>query len=156
MGNEQSRGRHVRVIHGPNLNLLGTREPEIYGRTTLEALDASLVEHGAKLGLRVSCDQANGEGELIDLVQRAAQDAVGIVINPGGYTHTSLALADALRGVSVPAIEVHLSNLFAREPSRHVSLTGAACAGVVMGFGVDSYVLALGRLAQLGQRVEAT
>lgn len=145
---EQNPGRHVRVIHGPNLNLLGTREPEVYGHTTLAELDATLADLGAKLGLRISCDQANGEGEIVDLVHRAGADALGLVINPGGYTHTSVAIADALRGVSVPAIEVHLSNLYAREPFRHVSLTGAACAGVIMGFGVNSYEVALRQLAQ--------
>ena len=138
----------VLVIHGPNLNLLGTREPEIYGRTTLAELDASLLQLGTELGLAVRCVQANGEGELIDHVQAAAQGS-GLVINPGGYTHTSIAIADALRSVSVPAIEVHLSNLYTREPIRHTSLTAAACAGVVMGFGVSSYHLALRQLAQM-------
>jgi 3-dehydroquinate dehydratase-2 len=140
--------RLVLVIHGPNLNLLGSREPEIYGRTTLPELDASLQQLGGELGLEVRCAQANGEGEIIDHIHAAAQ-AVGLVINPGGYTHTSIAIADALRSVSIPAIEVHLSNLYTREPIRHTSLTAAACAGVVMGFGVSSYHLALRQLAQM-------
>ena len=138
----------VLVIHGPNLDLLGTREPEIYGRTTLPELDASLQALGTTLGLHVRCVQANGEGQLIDHIHAAAQLG-GLVINPGGYTHTSVAIADALRAVPVPAVEVHLSNLFAREPLRHTSLTGAACVGVVMGFGVSSYHLALRQLAQM-------
>jgi 3-dehydroquinate dehydratase-2 len=138
----------VLVIHGPNLNLLGTREPEIYGSTTLPELDAALQAEGAELGLHVRCVQANGEGEIIDHIHAAAGTA-GLVINPGGYTHTSVAIADALRSVSVPAIEVHLSNLYSREPMRHTSLTATACVGVVMGFGVSSYHLALRQLARM-------
>jgi 3-dehydroquinate dehydratase-2 len=134
------------VIHGPNLDRLGRREPEIYGHTTLAELDASLKAEGDGLGLAVECHQANGEGAIIDLIH-AADDCAGIVINPGGYTHTSVAIADALRAVSVPAVEVHLSNLFAREPERRRSLTAAACVGVVMGLGVVSYSLALRHFA---------
>ncbi len=130
----------VTVIHGPNLNLLGTREPEVYGSTTLEQLDARLAEVAGRHGAQVECHQRNSEGAIIDLIH-AAQ--AGIVINPGGYTHTSVAIADALRAVPAPAIEVHLSNIYAREPFRQVSLTAAACAGVVMGLGVNSYLLAL-------------
>ncbi len=133
-------GARVTVIHGPNLNLLGTREPEVYGQATLAQLDARLAEVAGARGASVVCHQRNSEGAIIDLIH-AAQG--GIVINPGGYTHTSVAIADALRGVQVPAIEVHLSNIYAREPFRQVSLTAAACEGVVMGLGVNSYVLAL-------------
>lgn len=138
----------VLVIHGPNLDLLGTREPEIYGRTTLPELDASLQALGTQLDVQVRCVQSNAEGQIIDHIHAAAQ-LHGLLINPGGYTHTSVAIADALRAVRVPAIEVHLSNLFAREPLRHTSITGAACVGVVMGFGVSSYHLALRQLAQM-------
>lgn len=164
-----ARGR-VLVVHGPNLNLLGTREVEIYGSQTLAEIDARLVELGAQLGLAVACVQANGEGQLIDHIHAfagfapAPRDPVipashrdepgesvdppgGVVINPGGYTHTSIALRDAIAGVGLPTIEVHLSNLYARESERHESLTGSACAGVVMGLGPLSYELALHALA---------
>jgi 3-dehydroquinate dehydratase II len=138
----------VLVVHGPNLNLLGQREPEVYGRQTLADLDASLVALGERLGLVVRCRQANGEGAIIDFLHEAAHDLFdGVIINPGGYTHTSVAIADALRAIGLPAIEVHLSNLYAREPLRHQSLTGAACQGVIMGLGASSYHLALQHLA---------
>jgi 3-dehydroquinate dehydratase II len=137
----------VLVVHGPNLNLLGQREPETYGRQTLADLDASLVTLGEQLGLAVRCLQANGEGEIIDLLHQAGREHAAVVINPGGYTHTSVAIADALRAIAIPAIEVHLSNLYAREPLRHGSLTGAACQGVIMGLGASSYHLALHHLA---------
>ena len=137
----------VLVVHGPNLDLLGQREPDVYGRQTLADLDASLVALGERLGLAVRCRQANGEGAIIDLLHEAGRACVGVVINPGGYTHTSVAIADALRAIGIPAIEVHLSNLYAREPMRHRSLTGAACQGVIMGLGASSYHLALHHLA---------
>jgi 3-dehydroquinate dehydratase-2 len=138
----------VLVVHGPNLNLLGQREPQVYGRQTLAELDASLVALGQRLGLAVRCHQANGEGAIIDLLHEAGRDLfAGVVINPGGYTHTSVAIADALRAIGIPAVEVHLSNLYAREPLRHRSLTGAACEGVIMGLGASSYHLALHHLA---------
>ena len=130
----------VTVIHGPNLNLLGSREPELYGLSTLAELDARLVQLGRAQGAEVLCAQSNSEGALIDFIHAAPGP---IVINPGGYTHTSIAIADALRAVPGPAIEVHLSNIYAREAVRQVSLTAAACQGVVMGLGVNSYVLAL-------------
>ncbi|MGH1346806.1 MAG: type II 3-dehydroquinate dehydratase [Nannocystales bacterium] len=130
----------VTVVHGPNLNLLGTREPEIYGSTSLAELDARLVRHGRDRGVEVVCHQSNSEGGIIDLVHAAPGP---IVINPAGYTHTSVAIADALRAVLGPVVEVHLSNIYAREAVRQVSVTAAACEGVVMGLGVNSYVLAL-------------
>jgi len=139
----------VLVVHGPNLDLLGQREPEIYGSQTLADLDASLVAFGQRLGLVVRCRQANGEGAIIELLHEAGREHAGVVINPGGYTHTSVAIADALRALTIPVIEVHLSNLFGREPLRHRSLTGAACLGVVMGLGPASYHLALRHLAAL-------
>lgn len=139
----------VLVLHGPNLNLLGVREPGVYGRTTLAELDAELRQLGDTLGLEVQAAQANGEGQLIDLLHEARTRVRGVVINPGGYTHTSVALADALRAIELPVIEVHLSNLFAREAIRHVSITGAACLGVVMGLGTASYALALRHLAAI-------
>ncbi len=137
----------VVVIHGPNLNLLGTREPGLYGTTSLAELNASLVDLGQSLGLHVDTCQANDEGAIIDRIQQARGRALGIVINPGGFSHTSVAIHDALRSVEVPAIEVHLTNLYARESFRHASVTGGACAGVIMGLGVDSYHLALRHLA---------
>ncbi|MCR9166398.1 MAG: type II 3-dehydroquinate dehydratase [Nannocystaceae bacterium] len=130
----------VTVIHGPNLNLLGTREPDVYGHATLADVDAKLQALGQERGFAVACHQRNGEGAIIDLIHAAG---AGIVINPGGYTHTSVAIADALRAFGRPAVEVHLSNIYAREAIRHVSVTGAACQGVIMGLGVNSYVLGL-------------
>lgn len=137
----------VLVIHGPNLNLLGEREPGIYGAGTLAELDASLRSLAEDLGVTLTIRQSNSEAEIIDWVQSArpgqmsAQD--GLIINPGGYTHTSVAIHDALRAVSIPVVEVHLSNLYRRESFRHESVTGVACAGIIMGLGHDSYLLAL-------------
>lgn len=139
----------ILVLHGPNLNLLGEREPEIYGQLSLAELDESLRTLGAELGLAVRCVQTNSEGEIIDQLHQARADARGVVLNPGGYTHTSVAIADALRAIEIPAIEVHLSNLYAREPMRHASVTGTACQGVVMGLGPQSYALALRALASM-------
>ncbi|MEM9456126.1 MAG: type II 3-dehydroquinate dehydratase [Myxococcota bacterium] len=135
------------VVHGPNLNLLGQREPDVYGHQTLAMLDQSLRATAEPLGLTVRCVQANGEGSIIDLLHEAGRTCAGVVINPGGYTHTSVAIADALRGIAIPAIEVHLSNLYGRDPLRHRSLTGAACEGVIMGLGAASYHWALHHLA---------
>jgi 3-dehydroquinate dehydratase-2 len=147
----------VLVVHGPNLDLLGQRQPEIYGSQTLAELDASLLALGERLGLRVRCRQANGEGAIIELLHEAFRDqTAGVVINPGGYTHTSVAIADALRAIGLPAIEVHLTNLYAREPIRRRSVTGAACQGVIMGLGASSYHLALHHLAaRLAARLAA-
>lgn len=140
-------GRRVRVIHGPNLDLLGEREPDVYGTTTLAQLDAHLVEVGRAHGLQVECRQSNHEGAIIELLHEARTGHAAVVINPAGYGHTSVAIADALRAMPIPVIEVHLSNLYAREPMRHASVTAAACAGVVMGLGAGSYVAALVHLA---------
>ncbi|NPA31760.1 MAG: type II 3-dehydroquinate dehydratase [Chloroflexi bacterium] len=137
----------VLVLHGPNLNLLGTREPHIYGSLTLEELDARLVAAGAALGLAVRTAQHNGEGELITALHQAVRWAQGVVLNPGGYTHTSVALRDAIAGIPIPVVEVHLSNIFAREPFRQRSLTAGACLGSISGFGWRSYLLGLHALA---------
>jgi 3-dehydroquinate dehydratase-2 len=137
----------VLVVHGPNLNLLGEREPEIYGSTSLAELNATLVELGAELGVGVTCHQANSEGAIIDLIQSVRTDFAGLVINPGGFSHTSIAIHDAIRALRVPTVEVHLSNLYTRESFRHASVTGGACTGVIMGLGVASYHLALRHLA---------
>jgi 3-dehydroquinate dehydratase-2 len=132
------------VLHGPNLNLLGRREPAVYGRTTLAELDRLIKEHGRRRGLRVECRQSNHEGVLIDAVQKAAGDGfAAIVINPGAFTHYSYALRDAIAGVAVPVVEVHLSNVHGREPFRHRSVTAAVCRGQIAGFGVRSYLLGL-------------
>ena len=133
----------VVVLHGPNLNLLGEREPHIYGDVTLAAIDADLVARGKAAGVEVVSLQSNHEGELIDRVQQARGDADAIIINAGGFTHSSVALRDAIAASKVPAIEVHLSNLAAREPFRQHSYLTAVCVGQISGFGAASYRLAL-------------
>jgi len=138
------------VIHGPNLNLLGTREPAVYGSTTLSDIDRMLVSEGDAAGLRVETFQSNHEGALVDRIQQAPAANVGfIVINPAAYTHTSVAIRDALAGVAVPFIEVHLSNVHRREPFRHHSYVSLRADGVIAGFGTQGYTLALRRLARL-------
>ena len=134
----------ILVLHGPNLNLLGTREPEVYGRTTLADIDADLVTIAQASGHEVATFQTNAEGQLIDRVQTAAQDGTAfIVINPGALTHTSIALRDALAAVAIPFIEVHLSNVHAREPFRRLSYLADLAVGVIAGFGADSYRFAM-------------
>jgi 3-dehydroquinate dehydratase-2 len=133
----------VLVVHGPNLNLLGTREPEIYGRTTLKDIDRRLVELGRELGLNVKTFQSNGEGEIVDRIQAARGRVDVLVINPAAYTHTSVAIRDAISAAAIPTIEVHLSNVYKREPFRHHSTIADVAEGRIMGFGAESYVLAL-------------
>jgi 3-dehydroquinate dehydratase-2 len=138
------------VIHGPNLNLLGKREPAIYGRLTLKQIDQRLQAHASEAGYELKTFQSNGEGALIDAIHDAADWADGIIINAGAYTHTSIALRDAISSVSLPTIEVHLSNVHAREPFRHKSLIAPVCLGAIAGFGWRSYLLGLdGLLAHL-------
>ncbi|MBI4410181.1 MAG: 3-dehydroquinate dehydratase [Gemmatimonadetes bacterium] len=140
----------IAVVHGPSLNLLGRREPELYGRTTLPEIDARLRDLGRELGVEIESVQANGEGELVDFIQERAARVAGFLVNAGGYTHSSVALLDALLATGRPFIEVHLTNLHAREPFRHRSLLSARAAGVVMGFGPESYLLGLrGLVARL-------
>lgn len=139
------------VLHGPNLNLLGSREPEVYGTTTLAEIDATLAVAAASLGHEVECFQSNHEGELIDRLQNADGSVAGVVLNPGGFTHTSVALRDAVQAVIVPVVEVHLSNIFAREEFRQTSLLSGVCAGIVSGFGARSYVLGLEALIGIAQ-----
>ena len=133
----------IQVLHGPNLNLLGTRDPAVYGSTTLAEIDAELARRAAARGAELRAAQANLEGELVDHIQRAKAWAHALVINPGGYTHTSVAIRDAIDAVQLPTVEVHLSNLHAREPFRHTSITAAVCIGQICGFGAQSYYLGL-------------
>jgi 3-dehydroquinate dehydratase-2 len=136
--------RTVLVLNGPNLNLLGTREPEVYGRTTLAEIDRVLVERGHQAGISVQTFQSNHEGELVDRIQQAGRDRVDwILVNAGAFTHTSVALRDALSAVAIPFIEVHLSNVFAREAFRHHSYLSDIAVGVVSGLGAGSYRAAL-------------
>lgn len=139
--------RTVFVLNGPNLNLLGSREPAIYGRDTLADIEQRLSAQATGLGLTVDFRQSNAEGVLIDWIHEAKTKAVGILLNAGAYTHTSIALYDALLAVSLPTIEVHLSNLFKREAFRHHSTITPAALGLICGFGPDSYRLALDALA---------
>lgn len=133
----------VLVIHGPNLNLLGEREPEIYGKQTLAEIDASIAALARELNIEVHCVQHNGEGEIIDELHAARSHYEAIVINPGAYTHYSYAIADAISAIRIPVVEAHLSNIAAREAFRRTSVIAAACAGSIAGFGADSYALAL-------------
>jgi 3-dehydroquinate dehydratase-2 len=139
----------VLVLHGPNLNLLGAREPEIYGSMTLSDINTKLIELGKEIGAELKCSQSNQEGDLINLLHDAQQWADGVVFNPGGYTHTSIALRDAISAIGLPVIEVHLSNVYAREEFRHTSLISAVCKGKIVGFGWRSYTLALRALTEM-------
>lgn len=136
----------VYVLNGPNLNMLGLREPAIYGADTLKDVEARCRSHAAGLGLTIEFRQTNIEGELVSWIHEARDKASGIAINAGAYTHTSIALHDALKAADVPAVELHLSNVHKREEFRHHSFIAAAVNGVICGFGVDSYVLAISAL----------
>ena len=135
--------RQILVLNGPNLNLLGTREPEVYGSESLDDIMFDLAATATERGAEISTVQSNSEGALIDALHEARSTADGVIFNPGGYTHTSVAIRDAISAIELPVIETHLSNVHAREPFRHVSLLSAVCLGVVGGFGRNSYFVAL-------------
>lgn len=139
----------ILIVNGPNLNMLGSRQPEVYGRETLADVEALCRAHAGALGLAVEFRQSNHEGELVDWIQGARGRCAGIVINAGAYTHTSIALLDALLAAEVPAIEVHLSNIHQREDFRHLSFVSKAAKGMICGFGSHGYILALDALARL-------
>lgn len=141
----------ILVIHGPNLNLLGEREPEIYGTLNLSQIDSRLREEGAALGVVVDCCQSNHEGELVEYIQGARRRYHGLIINPAAFTHYSYSLRDALSAVGLPVIEVHLSNVFARDEFRRQSVISPVVKGVICGLGLDSYRLGLQALANLLQ-----
>ena len=146
----------IAVINGPNLNLLGTREPEIYGATTLAQVENQLAGVGRELGVDIECTQSNSEGALVDVVQGLRGRVDGAIVNAGAYSHTSLAIRDALVGVGVPFVEVHVSNVYAREPERRHSMLASAAIGVVVGLGIQGYALALrGIVATLQTRAAA-
>jgi 3-dehydroquinate dehydratase-2 len=139
----------ILVLNGPNLNLLGLREPEIYGRETLSDVEDACLERAAELGLAIDFRQSNHEGQLVDWIHEARQTADGIILNAGAYSHTSIALLDALNAAELPVVEVHLSNIYRREPFRHHSYISAAARGIICGFGGHGYELALTAMARL-------
>jgi 3-dehydroquinate dehydratase-2 len=139
----------ILVLHGPNLNVLGTREPEIYGKTTLEQINDRLRGLAANLDSEVETFQSNSEGDLIDIIQKKGVAIDGLIVNLGAYTHYSIALRDAISGLAKPTVEVHLSNIYAREPFRHMSVTAPVCRGMITGLGWRGYLLALEALVGL-------
>ncbi|MGD9535877.1 MAG: type II 3-dehydroquinate dehydratase [Alphaproteobacteria bacterium] len=142
----------ILILNGPNLNMLGLREPEIYGRETLDDLRAACEEAARGLGLAVDFRQTNSEGELVGWIQGARSGFAGVILNAGAYTHTSIAILDALRALEIPVIEVHLSNVYRRESFRHVSYVSQAATGVIAGLGSHGYLLALQAIAKITQR----
>ena len=139
----------ITIIHGPNLNMLGSREPEIYGKETLADIDALTTEKAQELGLWIECFQSNIEGDIVTKIQVAGKESAGLLINAGAYSHTSIAIMDALLAIKIPIIEVHLSNIFKREEFRHQSYVSRAAKGVICGFGSESYLLALAAIAKI-------
>ena len=139
--------KQLHIINGPNLNLLGTREPELYGTTTLADIEAMCSNRAKAHGLETVCRQSNDEGEMVNFIQTSRTEAGGLIINAGAYSHTSVAILDALQAVEVPIIEVHLSNIFAREEFRHHSYVSGVAAGVICGLGAQGYEMAIDALA---------
>ncbi len=137
------------VLNGPNLNLLGSREPDTYGALTLSEIEHMTTDHATRLGIDISFRQNNHEGTLVDWIQEAGDNTAGIVLNAGAYTHTSIAIRDAIAAIKTPVIEVHLSNIFAREGFRHHSYISDVSAGVICGFGATGYVLAIDAIASM-------
>jgi len=137
------KAKSILVLHGPNLNKLGTREPEIYGNDTLDDINNALIALGKKNGVEVDCFQSNHEGEIIDKIQAIDENVTGIIINPAAFTHTSLAIRDALSMTDLPVIEVHLSNIYKRESFRHKSLISGVVKGQIAGFGMQGYLMAM-------------
>jgi 3-dehydroquinate dehydratase-2 len=146
---DKSHQKKILVIHGPNLNMLGKRQPHIYGHESLAEIDAQLQERGQELGLDVETFQSNHEGTLVDKIQQAAGTVHGVVINPAAYTHTSVAIRDALAMLDIPIVEIHLSNINRREPFRHTSMIADIVAARIAGFGSNGYMLALEGLAKM-------
>jgi 3-dehydroquinate dehydratase-2 len=146
---DESLQKRILVIHGPNLNMLGQREPEIYGDQSLDDIDAQLMELSNELGLDLETFQSNHEGEIVSKIQQALESCDGILINPAAYTHTSIAIRDALSLLDIPVVEIHLSNIYKREPFRHKSLIADIAAARIAGFGAQGYLLALQGLASL-------
>jgi 3-dehydroquinate dehydratase-2 len=146
---ENTDSRNVLVIHGPNLNMLGTREPDIYGHQTLEEIDAALTTQADRLGLHIETFQSNHEGDMVDKIQQAHDSFHGIIINPAAYTHTSIAIRDALSLLNIPVVEVHLSNIYKRESFRRTSMISAVVTAQISGLGSHGYLLALEALARV-------
>jgi len=138
----------ILILHGPNLNLLGQRDPEQYGSQTLEEINQRLKDYGSEKGIMVDTAQSNSEGKLVTLIQGAAQQYRGVVLNPGGYSHTSIAIRDAVDAVDIPVIEVHMSNVHGREDFRRRSMIAPVCRGAIAGFGFVSYILGMEALLQ--------
>jgi len=141
--------KRILIIHGPNLNLLGKREQSIYGDRNLENINRMITEYGSSIGYEVDMFQSNSEGDIIDVIHTAPENYMGVIINPGAFTHTSYAIRDAIAAVNIPFVEVHLSNIYSREDFRHTSVTAPACVGQISGFGPDSYILGIEALKRI-------
>ena len=141
--------KKILIINGPNINMLGVREPSVYGNITLSEIEKQMSSLSKELEAELEFFQSNHEGDIVDKIQNSLNNVSGIIINPAAFTHTSVSIRDALAAVSVPAIEVHISNVYAREEFRHISYTAALCVGQIAGFGIDGYLFALRKLASI-------